>query len=178
MAAWVARADSRATSALVFGLVGLGAGDDTGLGELGVAGGVALVVFGLGGIAGEGGFRLGDLRAVAGDVGFGLAEGFFVGTRVDLEEEIALGDVLAFGEADAEQLAGDLRLDLHDGGGLHGADHSQFGRHGFLRGFGDGDRDDGQAAGPLAVWAALAAAQGADTGRTIESRWYDLQTAQ
>ena len=91
MPAWVARADSRATSALVRDLVGLGARDDAGFGEFGVALGIALVVFGLGGVAGQGGFQLGDLGAVARHVGFGLAQGFLVGTRVDFEQQVALG---------------------------------------------------------------------------------------
>ena len=141
--------------------------DDAGFGEFGVAIGIALVEFGLGGIAGQGGFRLGDLGAVAGHVGFGLAESFLVGARIDLEEKIALGDVLAFGEADAQKLAGDLRFDLHDGGRFHGADHAQFGGHGFLGGLGHRHWDDGRSGRSLGGlrWFAGVEEQQAQTGQ-------------
>ena len=77
-------------------------------------------------VAGQRRFRLADLRPVAGHRGLGLAQGLLVGPRIDLEQQLALGDVLALGEVNAEQLAGNLRLDLDYGGGLDGADHAQF----------------------------------------------------
>ena len=53
--------------------------------------------------------------------------------RVDAEQQVALVDVLAFGELDAHQLARDLRFDLHDGRRFHGADHAHIDRHRLLR---------------------------------------------
>ena len=85
---------------------------------------------------------MGDQGAVASHRRFGLAEGVFVGARIDDEQQVALVDVLSFGEAHLVELAGDLRLDLHDRGGIHRADHPQFGGHGFLRDLGDGHGND------------------------------------
>jgi len=85
-------------------LVGLRAGDDARLGEFGVAIGVTLVESGLGCVASEVGLHLADLGAVARHVGFGLAKGFLVRSRVDLKQQITFGNILAFGEADAQEL--------------------------------------------------------------------------
>ena len=51
-----------------------------------------------------------------------------MGSIVDLEEEGALFDDLAFGEGDFDDLAGDLRLHLHGFGSLGGADDGDFNR--------------------------------------------------
>ena len=46
----------------------------------------------------QGGFGLRDLRPIAGDRGFGLPQRVVERARIDLEEKVALGHVLAFGE--------------------------------------------------------------------------------
>ena len=51
--------------------------------------------------------------------------------------------------ADAQKLAGDLRLDLYDSGRFNRAYHTQFGGHGFLGGLGHRHRDDGRTGGAL-----------------------------
>jgi hypothetical protein len=121
-------------------LVGLRARSQPALLQLRLQGGVGIRVLGLRGIARQRGFGLGDLRAVARDVGLRLAERLLIRPRIDREQQIALGDVLPFREAGANQLAGDLRFHLHDGGCLHRPHHPQFRGDGFRGGLGHRDR--------------------------------------
>ena len=95
----------------------------------------------------EGGFGLRDHGLVAADGGFGLAQRVLERAAVDHEEQVALLDVLAFGEGDALELSGDLRFDLHDRGCVDGPDDAQLRRHGLLRGFGDRDGNDRRTGG-------------------------------
>ncbi len=110
--------------------------------QFGLQRGVALGVFRLRVVARERGFGLRDLRLVALDGGFGLRQRVFIRARIDAEKQFALRYVLAFGEIDRGQFAGDLRFDLHDGGSFHRADHAQFGGHGLFDYFRRGDRHD------------------------------------
>jgi hypothetical protein len=68
---------------------------------------------------GEGGAEL-DFDAL--EVGFGRAQAILEGPGIDLEEDITLADILAFGEIDFHECACDLRA--HGGGaaGFDGAD--------------------------------------------------------
>ena len=86
-------------------------------------------------VADEVGFGLRHLRLVAFHRRFRLVQSFVVRTRVDAEQQVAPFDVLAFGETDGIELAGDLGLHLHDGGSLHRPDYPHFGGHGLLGGF-------------------------------------------
>ena len=115
--------------------------------ELGIAGGVGLGEFGLRGVAREGGFGLRDHGLVAADGGFGLTQRVLERARVDDEQQVALFDVLAFGERDALELSGDLRFHLHDRGRVDGPDDAQLGRHGLLGGRGDRDGDNRRTGG-------------------------------
>ena len=139
-AAWVARADSRATSALVFAWSDWELETTPAFCEFGVAGGIRLGEFGLRGIAGQGGLGLGDLRAVARDGGLGLAQGFLVRTRVDLEQQVAL---LTFWPSVKPTRSNcpatwDFTCTMAEASTVPTT--RKFGRHGFLSGFGDGDR--------------------------------------
>ena len=107
--------------------------------QLGLQSCVGVRVLGLRGVAGQRGFGLGDLRAVARDVGLRLPERLLIRPRIDGEQHIALGDVLPFREAGANQLSGDLRFHLHDGGCLHRPHHPQFRGDGFRGGLGHRD---------------------------------------
>ena len=104
--------------------------------------GVGLGELHLGGIARLSSLGLGDLGAVALHGGLGLAQRFGVRLRIDLEEQLAQPDILAFGESDFQKLAGDLRFDLHNRRSFHGSHHVEFGRHRFPGGLGDGNRHD------------------------------------
>ena len=117
-------------------LVGLRARSQPSLLQLGLQGGVGVRVLRLRRVARQRRFGLGDLRAVSHDAGFRLAERLLIRPRVDGEQQIALGDVLPFREAGANQLAGDLRFHLHDGGCLHRPHHPQLGGNGLLGGLG------------------------------------------
>ena len=91
MAAWVARAVSRAASALVRDWSYCDFETTPAFCKFRVAGGVGFGEFRLRGIAGQRGLGLGDLGAVARHRGFRLAQRVLVRPRVDLEEQVALG---------------------------------------------------------------------------------------
>ena len=57
--------------------------------------------------------RLGEQRMVLGELTLRLSERRLIGPRVDLGEEVALLDHLAFGEAQFHQHPGDLGADCH-----------------------------------------------------------------
>ena len=107
-------------------LIRLRAGHDAGFGEIGITGSLGIGVFRLCDVTRHGCFGLPQLRAVAGEGGFGLAQGFAVGTGVDLKEQRIFGDVLAFREMDLEYLAGDLRFHLHGFRSVSRADYADF----------------------------------------------------
>ena len=98
---------------------------------------------------------LGDLRAVARDVGFGLAQRFFVGARVDLKEQVALGDVLAFGERRLISWPAicDLTCTMADASTVP-TTRSSVGTDSWVA-LDDGNRDDGRT--PPAPWPAAPA---------------------
>jgi len=118
--------------------------DHAGLFQFGEAGGVALIEFGLRGVARERSLQLIDLGAIARDVALSLMQRLFVRPRIDLEQEVAFGDVLAFGKRHADERSRYLRFDLNNGGCLHRTHQPQFGGNRFERGPGCGDRCSGR----------------------------------
>src|SRR5204862_123974 len=128
-------------------LVALRAGDYAILLELHVAGGIRLGVLCLRRVAPQVGFSLPQLRGVLLQRGFGLPQRLLVGARIDLEQQIALVDVLALDKVHGEQLAGDLRFDLHDRGRLHSTDGVNLHRSSLLRRSRNADRDRWRPAG-------------------------------
>ena len=63
--------------------------------------------------AGEVALRLAQQRLVLGQLPLRLGQRRLIGARIDLGDEVALLDRLAFGEADALQRSGDLGADGH-----------------------------------------------------------------
>ena len=86
--------------------------------------------------------RLGQLCAIPGERGFRLSQRFAVGAGIDLKEQRVFDDVLAFGEVDLEDLAGDLRFHLHGFRGVGRADYADLERNCFpsCGGNSDGNR--------------------------------------
>ena len=62
--------------------------------------------------------RLRQQPLIVRKLALGLGLGNFIGTRIDLRQEVALVDQLPFGESDVDQLAADLGL--HGDGGERG----------------------------------------------------------
>ena len=79
-------------------------------------------------------------------LGLGLIERRLEQPRVDLGQNVAFLDVLAFLEQHVLQLAVDLRVDADREGGLHRAKPGQVDRHVLAGRGGDADRDRGRLA--------------------------------
>ena len=71
----------------------------------------------------------GELGLVLGSLGLGLIERSLEQAGVDLGQDVALLDVLAFGEQHFLQLAVDLRMNCHGERGLYAAEPGEVDRH-------------------------------------------------
>ena len=137
------------------GAVGLGGGlrllvlitgNDAFFGELRITAGIGFQSFGLRFVPVHVRFGLLQIRVVASQRGFGLAEGLDVGALVDLKQKIAFLDIGAFYEGYLLQRTGDLGLNLNDTGRFHGAHDVDFIGHTlfFRRGYADGNGRSGR----------------------------------
>ena len=100
--------------------------------QLGLPLGIALREACGGFVARERGLGLRDLRLVPLHRRLRLPQRVVVWPRIDLEQKIALGHVLPFGEVHRHQFARHLRFGLHNGRGLHRSHHLELGGNRFL----------------------------------------------
>ena len=100
------------------------------------------------GVAGELRFGLSQQRLIAGLVGLRLLQRRFERPRIDLEEQVALLDDVAFVEERLFDLAGDLRSDGNRRVRFDVADRGDVDRHVLLRHLGRDDRLRAAAAAP------------------------------
>ena len=136
------------------GLIGLFAGEDALLLQLAASAGDGVEILPGGLIAIDVGFGLFGVGLIAGDVGFDFGELADEGLGVEREEELALADVLAFGEVDLDDGGGDAGFDLDGGAGFDVADGGDFegdvGRGGLDGAYGLGGRNGGRGGGCFA----------------------------
>ena len=138
------------------GLVCLLAGGDAFFEEFDGAGGDGIEVLLIGEVAGDVGFGLLGTGYIAGDVGFDFGDLTVDGLGVEFKEELALTDVLAFGEVDFQDGSGDAGFDFDSGAGFDGADGGD-----FERDVGGGGLDGADSLGGVGVgcsWGGLAVA--------------------
>ena len=112
--------------------------------------------------------RVLGLGLVAGQRGLGLGEGGAIGTRIDLEEQVARAHVAALGEAHAHDLAAGLGLQGDGLVGLDGGHGVEAVGHAPEPGLGHGHGHGGRAAARALRGAGRAQAAGGERGQGEE----------